>query len=134
MPIVVTVACCRAVSVCPSVTLVYCIIKTAKHIPVFVQQSGSPAILDIVYTCIKTVCHNKITHCTTLFSVKQIQNCLARAVLKPRSSLTPLLFLNLYTGSKSISVLSTPIRFFLLHSPIKFLLLLNWLCPKFDLC
>ena len=38
--------------------------------------------------------------------------------LKPPSSLTPLLFLNLYTGSKSISVLS--IKFFLLH--IKFLL------------
>jgi len=44
---------------------------------------------------------------------QQIQNCLARAVLKPPSSLTPLLFLNLYTGSKSISVLS--IRFFLSH-------------------
>jgi len=34
--------------------------------------------------------------------------------LKPQSSLTPLLFLNLYTGSKLISVLS--IKFFLLHS------------------
>ena len=56
--------------------------------------------------------------------LQQIQNCLACAVFKAPKftrSLTPLLFLNLYTGSKSISVLS--IKFFLLH--IKFLLLLN---------
>jgi len=32
--------------------------------------------------------------------LQQIQNCLARDVLKPPSSLTPLLFLNVYTGSK----------------------------------
>jgi len=42
-------------------------------------------------------------------------------LLKPPSSLTPLLFLNLYTGSKLINVLS--IRFFLLH--IKFWVVLT---------
>ena len=69
------------------------------------------------------------THCTLkekkgfyiLYRPQQIQNCLARAVLKPLNSLTPLIFLKLYTGSKSVSILS--IKFFLLH--IKFLLLLN---------
>jgi len=42
--------------------------------------------------------------------LQQIQNCLAGAVVKPPSSLTPLLFLNLYTGSKSISVSSIRLK------------------------
>ena len=42
-----------------------------------------------------------------------IRTVLLVLFLKPPSSLTPLLFLNLYTGSKSISVLS--IKFFLLY-------------------
>jgi len=51
------------------------------------------------------------------------QNCLAHAVFKaPKFTLTtPIIILNLYTGSKSISALS--IKFVLLY--IKFLLLLN---------
>jgi len=55
-----------------------------------------------------------------LNSLQQIQNYLTRAVLKPPSSLTLLLFLNLYTGSKSIRVLS--IKFFLLHTTYLLLL------------
>ena len=77
-----------------------------------------------------SIVHSKLDYCNSLYYnlpysqklLLQIQNCLVRAVFfKAPSSLTPLLFLNLYTGSKSISILS--IKFFLLR--IKFLLLLN---------
>ena len=66
-----------------------------------------------------------VTHYTTTYLIlpyselnrlKQIQTVLLVLFLKPPSSLTPLLFLNLYTGSKSISILS--IKFFLLHKAL----------------
>ena len=67
-----------------------------------------------------------VTHYTTVkktSSNPELSCSCSRAVVKA-SSLTPLLFLNLYTGWKSIKWINVlSIRFFLLH--IKFLLLLN---------
>ena len=65
-----------------------------------------------------------------------LPNCLARAVVKaPRvhsHHSPPLLFSNLYIGSKSINVSS--IRFFILHIKLLLLLSSTWLSPKFDIC
>ena len=88
-------------------------------------------------TIATSIAHSKLDYCNSLYynlrysqlnRLQQIQNCLACAVFKAQSSLTLLLFLNLYTGSKSIIVFS--IRFFLLSSYY----CSTWLSPKFDLC
>ena len=86
------------------------------------------------------VCHNNVTHCTTTYLIlsyrptgfNKSRTVLLVLFLKPISSLTPLLFLNLYTGSKSISVLS--IRFFSLAYKVLTTAQPAWLSPKFDLC
>ena len=88
------------------------------------------ALSKTANTIATSIVDSKLDYCNSLYynllysqlnRLQQIQNCLARAVFKAPKFTHPHLFLNLYTGSKSISVLS--IKFFLLH--IKFLLLLN---------
>ena len=75
------------------------------------QDAKSCNIIVITGYHVKTVCHNNVTHCdcTTTYLIlsytgfNKSRIVLLVLFLKPPSSLTPLLFLNLYTGSKSIS-------------------------------
>jgi len=81
-------------------------------------------------TITTSIVQSKLDYCNSLHynlpnpqlnRLQQIKNSFARAAVKAPISLTPFLFSNLYTGSKSINVVN--ISYFLLHT--KSLLLLN---------